>query len=93
MHISFKSKDSKRLFFIGIKKDTTSKGTHEAAACDKSKNNQDSDNTEAVQSDGALTWKAKGGSRSSSKNPPSDSKGRDDRKDNMHCPAKRTQGR
>ena len=50
------------------KKDTTSKDTHEAAACDKNKNNQDSDDAEAVQSDGVLPREAKGGS-SSSKNP------------------------
>ena len=35
IHISFKSKDSKRFFFTVTKKDTTSKDTHEAEACDK----------------------------------------------------------
>ena len=37
IHISFKSKDSKRFLFTGTNKDATSKDTHEAEACDKKK--------------------------------------------------------
>ena len=69
MHISFKSKDSKKVFSTGIKEHTTNKGTHRAAARDKNKKNQDDDGAEAVQDGGVETWKAKGGS-SSSKNSP-----------------------
>ena len=54
----------------GTKKDTRSKDTHEAVACDTNKKNEDSDDAEAVQSDGVLPREAKGGSNSSSKNPP-----------------------
>ena len=70
IHISFKSKDSKKIFFSGNKEDMTIKGTRKTVACDKNKKNHENDEAEAVQEEDTDTWKAKGGSSSSSKNSP-----------------------
>ena len=37
IHISFNSKDSKKVFFTGSEEDTKSKGTHKAAAGEENK--------------------------------------------------------
>ena len=89
IHISFKSKDSKKNFFTGNKEDRAIKGSCKTAACDKNKKNHENDEAEALQDEDMDTWKAKGGSSSSSsKNSTQTQKRRDARKHKIHCPAK-----
>ena len=70
IHISLRSKDSKKVFFTGSKEDMTNKGTRKAATCNKNKKNREHEEAEAVQDKAMDTWKAKGGSIGSSKNSP-----------------------
>ena len=70
IHISYNSKDSKKVFFTGSKDDTNSKDTHNAAGCDEIKRKSEKEEAEAVQGETTDTSEAdvKG---SSSKDSPS----------------------
>ena len=69
IHISFNSKDSKKVFFTGSKEDTQSKGTRDTAASEENKSKCEKEKAEAVQDKEADTSEADVGS-SRSKNPP-----------------------
>ena len=56
IHISFKSKDSKKVFFTGNKEDMTNKETRRAAASSKSKKIHGNEKAEAVLVEATDTW-------------------------------------
>ena len=57
IRISFKSKDSRKIFFTGSKEDKTVKDNRKAAARSKSKEMHGIDKAEAVQVEATDTWK------------------------------------
>ena len=56
IHISFKSKDSKKVFFTGTKEDASNKENRRAAASSKNKKNHGNEKAEAAPDEATDTW-------------------------------------
>ena len=94
IHISFKRKDSKKLFFTRDKKDNTKKKKGSAAAGNGSTMSQSDGKAEAVQSEGLNTWSTGGeGNGSSSKTSPQNRSDEPQKKTTFIVLQKKPQGR